>query len=90
MMQSQLFNQDYAINQIPSMTIEDYIFDNQVELPQGNWEVHIIKGDAWIFSNQGNFILHAGETTIITESDGVTQLKRLYTKGMVKFVASHV
>ena len=47
-----------AINtrQTPNLTvvespviIEDYVFENAITLPKGNWLLTIEKGDAWIF-----------------------------------------
>lgn len=70
-----------------SVVVEDFVFNSDFLLPQGTWELHITEGDAWIFSNDNDFFLHTNENVVISNTQGITRIKRLYSGGMVKFVA---
>lgn len=67
--------------------IEGYIFKSDFILPEGSWDLHITEGDAWIFSHNGDFLLHTNENVVISNIEGTTRIKSLYTKGNVKFIA---
>lgn len=69
------------------VVIEGSVFNSDFILPEGSWNLHITEGDAWIFSNNDDFLLHTNENIVISNIKGTTRIKRLYTTGKVEFVA---
>lgn len=67
---------------------ENYVFETPVTLPQGDWKLHIEKGDAWVFCKRGNFSVKANETIMFEASDGPIRISRLFVKGTVKYQAT--
>ncbi|MEL6406881.1 MAG: hypothetical protein AAFR81_21095 [Chloroflexota bacterium] len=71
----------------PVEIVEDYIYESPLTLPAGNWQLTIEKGDAWVFCDKDNFVLHTTDSTYITSEEHAITLRCLYVKGSVKFTA---
>jgi len=63
----------------------DYVFDNQHVLPKGDLKLTVLKGDAWVFTEEHNFILHKGEQRVLSATSKPTIIRRAFTRGFAKF-----
>lgn len=64
-----------------------HVFDGEDIIPAGNWKLSVVKGDAWVFFDRGNFVLHAGDGALLSEMEGPITIRRLYTKGYALYRA---
>jgi hypothetical protein len=58
-----------------------------VELPKGNFTLEVKGGDAWVFIDDKDYLLHEGETLTIDSSNGGV-MRKLYHRGHVKYKIS--
>ena len=77
-------------NAIEATIVEDYVFETPATLPVGQWELFIEKGEAWVFTDRGNFVLNANDAMLFVPEDGEIKIKRLYVKSIVKFKATEL
>lgn len=56
-----------------------------VELPQGSFTVECKGGDVWIFLGDEDRILHEGEVLTVKEATKIGTMRKLYSRGHVKF-----
>jgi len=69
-----------------SMTVEnDYVFDNSHELPMRDLKLTVLRGDAWVFTEESNFIMHRGEQRILPAKSKPAILRRAFTRGFAKY-----
>jgi len=71
-------NEDITIQQ-------EYVFDRHCVLPNSDMTLTVLRGDAWIFSEGRNFILHTGEKYTFTPHRTAPIIRRAYTRGFTKF-----
>lgn len=77
-----------AIQQLE--TRKSIAFRNGETLPQGNWTLTISKGQAWVFCNNRNFIIKAGESVRLTDADGEVKIRAQFIKGAARYVAQQI
>lgn len=65
-------------------TQQDYIFDKQCVLPKGELKLTVLRGDAWVFTTNQNFIVHTGETVEIPKNHKAPTIRRAYHRGFAK------
>lgn len=63
----------------------DYVHSTKTPLPQGNWLISIIKGDAWIFNDGNNTVLHAGDKMWVDNENGQSLIRSLYVRGFSRY-----
>lgn len=68
----------------------DYAFADGNVLPAGDWHIRIENGDAWVFSNGREHILHAGDTMHVKCEDGATRIRSLYVRGFARYQLSRI
>lgn len=60
-----------------------------VELPKGSFQLEVKGGDAWVFIDDEDRIVHEGETlTFETARGGI--MRKLYHRGHVKYKISRL
>jgi len=64
--------------------VQDYIFDTMKTLPHEAIKLTVTRGDAWVFTDCGDFILHAGEACYLSERANPVVVRRAYTRGFAK------
>ena len=62
-----------------------YAYQDQYPLPEGCWLLSVVKGDAWLFQNGEDTVLHTGEQVEIYNQQGDIHIRSLYARGVVKF-----
>ena len=65
--------------------LSDYVFDKQQVLPEGNLKLTVLRGDAWVFTEGHNFILHKGEQRTLSTNTKPPIIRRAFTRGFAKF-----
>lgn len=69
-----------------STTIQsDYVFDNHHILPTGALKLTVLQGDAWVFTEGCNYILHKGEQRTLSAKATPSIIRRAFTRGFAKF-----
>lgn len=63
---------------------QDYIFETMKTLPREALKLTVTRGDAWIFTNNEDFILHTGEGCYLSEHETPAIVRRAYTRGFAK------
>jgi hypothetical protein len=63
----------------------DYVFDNSHELPTGELKLTVLRGDAWVFTEESNFIMRRGEQRILPAKSKPVTLRRAFTRGFAKY-----
>jgi uncharacterized protein with PhoU and TrkA domain len=63
----------------------DFVHNTKTPLPQGNWLISVIKGDAWLFSPNNNTVLRTGDMIRVDNKDGQVVIRSLYTRGVTKY-----
>mgnify|MGYP006921607155 CR=1 FL=1 len=64
---------------------QEYVFDRHCVLPNSDMTLTVLRGDAWVFSEGKNFILHTGEQYTISSHRTPPIIRRAYTRGFAKF-----
>ncbi len=67
-----------------------FIFRDMQELPMGYYALTITKGDAWLFHNNEDTVLHTNETLIIRADEAPAKIRSLYNVGVVTFTISEI
>lgn len=65
-----------------------HAFSANTTIPAGNWMLSIVKGEAWVFCGEANFVLRAGDYALLAASDGPITIRSLYTKGFALYRAA--
>lgn len=65
-------------------TQQDYIFGNPCALPEGELKLTVLRGDAWVFTEDDNFIVRTGETIEIPNSHKAPTIRRAFDRGFAK------
>ena len=63
----------------------DYVHSTKTPLPKGNWLISIIKGEVWLFIDNSNTVLHAGDKIRVDNENGQALIRSLYTRGFSKY-----
>ncbi len=63
---------------------QDYIFDTMKTLPTESIKLTVTRGDAWIFTDTNDFILHSGEACYLSERVQPAVIRSAYTRGFAK------
>lgn len=63
---------------------QDYIFDTMKTLPHEAIKLTVTRGDAWVFTECSDFILHTGEECYLSESNYPANIRSAYTRGFAK------
>lgn len=63
----------------------DYVFRDRLELPIGKLTVKVIRGDAWVFTESEDFVLHAGEKRTFETSHRAPVIRSLYEVGFAYY-----
>ncbi len=79
----------YPANEVPHNYTE-YAHRKQYRLPEGCWILSIVKGDAWLFQNGEDRVLHMGEKLQINNEQGDMYIRSLYARGFVKFTLAAI
>ena len=66
-------------------TKSNYVFQDQELLPVGEVKLKIVRGHAWVFTDEGNFIMHTGEERTITTNDDAPRIRSAYATGAVHY-----
>lgn len=69
---------------------QDYIFETMKTLPNEAIKLTVTRGDAWIFTDEHDFILHAGEGCYLSQRETPAVVRRAYTRGFAKIQVEHV
>jgi len=64
--------------------LQHYIFDTMKTLPTEAVKLTVTRGDAWVFTDEHDFILHAGEECYLPERSKPAMVRRAYTRGFAK------
>lgn len=72
------------MNQEPVIQ-QEYVFDRHCVLPNSDMTLTVLRGDAWVFTEGRNFILHTGEQHDISPHRTAPIIRRAYTRGFAKF-----
>lgn len=64
---------------------QDYVFERGSTLPTGSLKLTVLRGDAWIFTEGCNFILHTGEQRTISTETNPPVIRRAYTRGFANY-----
>lgn len=74
-----------------SQTIQrDYVFDEKRVLPTGALRFTVLKGDAWVFTECCNFIVHEGEQRTLAAKSTPPTIHRAYTRGFAKYQVERI
>ena len=63
----------------------DYVFDKSHVLPLGDLKLTVLSGDAWVFTDDCNFILRKGEQRILPANTKPAMIRRAFTREFAKF-----
>ncbi len=63
---------------------QDYIFDAPKTLSTETVKLTVTRGDAWVFTDDCNFIMHSGEQRTISPQTKPAIIRRAYTRGFAK------
>lgn len=82
-----------ALYQTQSTTPSLHIVETEMILPgqapvhleRGNWQITAVKGDAWVFCADGDYVVHEGESIDIF--DDTPLIRPLYIRTCLSFAA---
>jgi len=73
------------MNNNMQLTKPNYVFREQEQLPVGKVKLKIVSGHAWVFTEEGNFIMHTGEECTINTDDNAPRIRSAYARGVVHY-----
>lgn len=63
---------------------QEYVFETMRPLPTEAIKLTVTRGDAWVFIDNRDFILHTGEAVYLSQRTTPANIRRAYTRGFAK------
>lgn len=67
------------------VSMKDYVFRDQQQLPVGQLKLKIMRGHAWVFTETENFIMHSGEERTICTHNNAPRIRSAYDRGFALY-----